>query len=139
MEKYPHYLERLQNATRKFWDKAALNSIGGESFTYGQMATQIEKFHLVFEALGIKKGDKIALHARNGARWGMAYLAVNTYEAVIVPILADFTPESAAFLTNHSESIILFTNEDKWKQMDIARMPLVKLVIDDDNWNVNMV
>ena len=135
MEKYPHYLERLQNATRKFWDKAALNSIGGESFTYGQMATQIEKFHLVFEALGIKKGDKIALHARNGARWGMAYLAVNTYEAVIVPILADFTPESAAFLTNHSESIILFTNEDKWKQMDIARMPLVKLVIDDDNWN----
>ena len=135
MDKYPHYLERLQNATRKFWDKAALNSIGGDSFTYGQMATQIEKFHLVFEALGIKKGDKIALHARNGARWGMAYLAVNTYEAVIVPILADFTPESAAFLTNHSESIILFTNEDKWKQMDIARMPLVKLVIDDDNWN----
>ena len=104
MDKYPHYLERLQNATRKFWDKAALNSIGGDSFTYGQMATQIEKFHLVFEALGIKKGDKIALHARNGARWGMAYLAVNTYEAVIVPILADFTPESAAFLTNHSRT-----------------------------------
>ena len=135
MEKYPHYLERLQNATRKYWDKAALNSIGGDSFTYGQMATQIEKFHLAFEALGVKKGDKIALHARNGARWGMAYLAVNTYEAVIVPILADFTPESAAFLTNHSESIILFTNEDKWKAMDIALMPLVKLVIDVDTWN----
>ena len=136
MEKYPHYLERLQNATRKYWDKAALNSIGGESFTYGQMAVQIEKFHLVFEALGVRKGDKIALHARNGARWGMTYLAVNTYEAVIVPILADFTSESAAFLTNHSESIILFTNEDKWKQMDIAKMPLVKLVIDDDNWGL---
>ena len=135
MEKYPHYLERLQNATRKYWDKAALNSIGGESFTYGQMATQIEKFHLAFEAIGVKKGDKIALHARNGARWGMAYLAVNTYEAVIVPILADFTPESAAFLTNHSESIILFTNEDKWKAMDIALMPLIKLVIDVDSWN----
>ena len=135
MEKYPHYLERLQNATRKYWDKAALNSIGGDSFTYGQMATQIEKFHLAFEALGVKKGDKIALHARNGARWGMAYLAVNTYEAVIVPILADFTPESAAFLTNHSESIILFTNEDKWKAMDLALMPLIKLVIDVDTWN----
>ena len=53
MEKYPHYLERLQNATRKYWDKAALNSIGGESFTYGQMATQIEKFHLAFDKLGI--------------------------------------------------------------------------------------
>ena len=40
MEKYPHYLERLQNATRKYWEKAALNSIGGESFTYGQMPTK---------------------------------------------------------------------------------------------------
>ena len=134
MANYPHYLERLQNATRKYWDKAALNSIGGESFTYGQMATQIEKFHLAFKALGVKKGEKIALHARNGARWGMAYLAVNTYEAVIVPILADFTPESAAFLTHHSESVILFTNEDKWKHMDIASMPLVRLVIDVDTW-----
>ena len=54
-------MERLQNATRKYWDKAALNSIGGDSFTYGQMATQIEKFHLAFEALGFKKGEKIAL------------------------------------------------------------------------------
>ena len=61
MEKYPHYLERLQNATRKYWEKAALNSIGGESYTYGQMATQIEKFHLVFDKLGIKNGEKIAL------------------------------------------------------------------------------
>ena len=67
MPNYPHYLERLQNATRKFWDKAALNSIGGDSFTYGQMATHIEKFHLAFDALGFKKGEKIALYARNGA------------------------------------------------------------------------
>ncbi len=33
MSKYPHYLERLQAATRKFWDKPALNNIGGETFT----------------------------------------------------------------------------------------------------------
>ena len=136
MEKYPHYLERLQNATRKYWDKAALNSIGGESFTYGQMATQIEKFHLVFDKLGIKKGEKIALWARNGARWGMSYLAVNTYETVIVPLLADFTPEGATFLVNHSESIALFTNEDKFKQMDIAQMPAVRFVVDIDSWKL---
>ena len=136
MSTYPHYLERLQNATRKYWHKAALNSIGGESFTYGQMATQIEKFHLVFEKLGLKKGDKIALWARNGARWGMAYLAVNTYETVIVPLLADFTADNATFLVNHSESIALFTNEDKYAQMDIQRMPAVKFVVDVDNWKL---
>ena len=136
MSTYPHYLERLQNATRKYWHKAALNSIGGESFTYGQMATQIEKFHLVFEKMGLKKGDKIALWARNGARWGMAYLSVNTYETVIVPLLADFTADNATFLVNHSESVALFTNEDKFAQMDIQKMPAVKFVVDVDSWRL---
>ncbi len=131
-----HYLSRLQKATRKYWHKAALNSIGGESFTYGQMATQIEKFHLVFEQLGFRKGDKIALCARNGARWGMVYLAVNTYETVIVPILPDFTPESVNYLVDHSESIMLFTNADKWKKLDISKMPLIKIVVDVDTWDI---
>ena len=134
MSNYPHYLERLQAATKKFWNKPALNNIGGETFDYAQMATRIEKFHLVFEKLGFKKGDKIAICAQNGARWGMAYLAVNTYETVIVPILADFTPESVNHLVNHSESIALFTNEAKWKKLDIAKMPLLRLVIDVDTW-----
>ena len=135
MEKYPHYLERLQNATKKYWDKVALNTIGGESFSFGQMATQIEKFHLAFEALGFKKGEKIALYAANGARWGMVYMAVNTYETVIVPLLADFTPENASFLVNHSDSVALFTNAAKWKNMDIARMPNIRLVINVDDWS----
>lgn len=134
MSTYPHYLERLQAATRKFWDKPALNNIGGETFNYAQMATQIEKFHLVFEKLGFRKGDKIAICAQNGARWGMAYLAVNTYGTVIVPILADFTPESVNHLVNHSESLMLFTNADKWKQLDVAKMPLLKIAVDVDSW-----
>ena len=131
-----HYLARLCNATRKYWDKVALNSIGGESFSYGQMATQIEKFHLVFKALGIEKGDKIALCAKNGARWGMAYLAVNTYESVIVPILADFTPDSVGHLVDHSDSIALFTDSERWKKLDKSTMPKLRLVIDIDSWNL---
>ena len=50
-----HYLARLQNATRNYWNKSALNTLDGESFTYGQMATLIEKFHLLFEKAGFKK------------------------------------------------------------------------------------
>lgn len=130
MKKYPHYLERLQAATRKFWDKPALNNIGGETFTYAQMARTIARFHVLFENSGIKKGDKIALCAQNGARWGFAYLAVNTYETIIVPILADFKPDSVMGLVNHSDSIALFTDSDKWSKMDIAKMPKVRFVLD---------
>ncbi len=131
-----HYLARLQNATKKYWDKPALNNIGGESYTYGQMARSIERFHIVFEKAGIAKGDKIALCARNGARWGISYLAVNTYEAVIVPILYDFLPDSVSYLVDHSESRILFTDSEKWEKMDIAKMPGVQVVLDIDSWNL---
>ncbi len=51
-----HYLTRLQNATRKYWNKSALNTLGGESFTYSQMATLIEKFHIFFDKAGLQKG-----------------------------------------------------------------------------------
>ena len=136
MPNYPHYLQRLQDATKKYWDKPALNTIGGDSFTYAQMATDIARVHIVFEKAGFKKGDKIALCANNGARWGFAYLAVNTYETVIVPILADFTPESVMGLVNHSESIALFTNAARWAKMDAEKMPALKVVFDVDNWKV---
>ena len=57
--KYPHYLHSLQDATRKDWNKPALNTIGGDSFTYAQMATDIARFHIVFEKAGFRKGDII--------------------------------------------------------------------------------
>ena len=138
MEKkvYPHYLQRLQDATRKYWDKPALNTLGGDSFTYSQMATDIARFHIVFEKAGFKKGDKIALCANNGAKWGFAYLAVNTYETVIVPILADFTPESVMGLVNHSDSVALFTNAARWAKMNPEKMPALQVAFDVDTWKV---
>ena len=131
-----HYLSLLQNATGKFWDKSALNTIDGESFTYAQMATLIEKFHIFFETVGLEKGQHIALWARNSARWGMSYLAINTYEAVVVPILADFTPESVEFLIDHSDSIAMLTNADKFAKLDMSKLPQVKVVMDVDNLKI---
>lgn len=124
-----HYFTRLQEVMRAHWDSAALSNYKGESFTFGEVATHIEKFHIFFESAGIKKGDKIALCAKNSARWAVSFLAVNTYGAVVVPILADFHPESINALTDHSESKLLITDADMWKKLDIGKMPLLKGVI----------
>lgn len=133
MRTYDHYLTRLQNAVRKYWNKSALNTIGGESINYAQMAELIEKFHLFFKKIGVKKGDHIALWAKNSARWGMSYLAVNTYETVIVPILSDFTADTVMKLIDHSDSIGLLTNAEKWKELDPAKIPGIKFVIGVDH------
>lgn len=124
-----HYFARLQNAIRLYWDKPAVCNYRGETFTYGQLATQIERFHIFFEACGLKKGDRIAICAKNTARMAVSFLSVNTYKTVVVPILSDFTPESVNHLVDHSESLMLFTDSDIWAKLDKSKMPLVKAVI----------
>lgn len=132
-----HYLKRLEESIKSYWDNPALGNYGGETFTFGQIAAQIEKLHLFFKQIGIQKGDKIALCAKNTARWGMSFLAGNTYEAVMVPILADFNPESVKALINHSESVILFTDNELWQKLNISEMPSVKAVISTTDFNLH--
>ena len=124
-----HYFTRLEEAMKANWERPALGNYRGEVFTFGDVATNIAKLHVLYETIGLKKGEKIALCAKNSARWGIAFFSANTYEAVVVPILADFHPDSVNTLVDHSESTVLFTDNDIWAKLDITRMPTVKAVV----------
>ena len=131
-----HYFTRLEEAVKANWERPALGNFRGELFTFGEFATQIAKFHVFFEAIGLKKGDKVALCAKNSARWGVTFFAANTYEAVLVPILADFHPDSVNSLVDHSESVILLTDTDIWNKLDITKMPTIKAVISSSDFSL---
>ena len=131
-----HYLTRLEQTVKNNWNRDALMNYRGEGFTFGELATQIAKFHAFFEAIGIKKGDKVALCAKNSARWGVTFFAANTYEAVLVPILADFHPDSVNSLVDHSESVLLLTDTDIWAKLDITKMPQLKAVISSSDFSL---
>ena len=124
-----HYFTRLQEAMTANWERTALGNFRGETFTFGEVASNIAKLHVLYDAIGLKKGDKVALCAKNSARWGIAFFSANTYEAVVVPILADFHPDSVNTLVDHSESTVLFTDSDIWAKLDIEKMPAVKAVV----------
>ena len=124
-----HYFTRLEESIKAHWNRPALGNFRGELFTFGEVATNIAKLHILYEKTGLKKGDKVALCAKNSARWGVAFFSANTYEAVVVPILADFHPESVNSLVDHSESKVLFTDADIWAKLDISQMPQVQAVV----------
>ena len=131
-----HYLARLEQAIKNNWERPAVANFRGESFTFGQMAERIERLHIFFRNIGLKKGDKVALCAKNSARWGITFFAANTYEAVLVPILADFHPDSVNSLVDHSESVVLLTDTDIWNKLDITKMPTVKVVISSSDFSL---
>ena len=131
-----HYLWKLQETVKSCWDKNALCNYGGESFTFRDLATNIEKFHILFEQSGIRKGDKVAICAKNTARWAVSFFAINTYGSVAVPILCDFHPESINHLVDHSESIALFVDGDIWAKLDVSKMPLLKSVVNVQDFTI---
>ena len=131
-----HYLDRLEQTCKSHWTEDALCDYKGDKFTYCDFATQIEKFHLFFEKVGLKKGDKVAVCAKNTARWGVSFFSINTYEAVAVPILVDFHPDSINSLVDHSESKILFTDSDIWPKLKKEEMPQIKVVISSTDFSL---
>lgn len=93
------------------WDSPAVTNFGGVTYTYAQLAEGIAKYHILFEGAGIKKGDKVALYARNSAEWVIAYFATLTYDAVTVPFLPDFLPSAVAELGEFSECKLVIADD----------------------------
>ena len=131
-----HYLNRLQESIKAKWNTPALSDYRGETFTFANFATEIARLHTIYRKLGVNVGDKIALAAKNSSRWAMAFLSVTTYRAVAVPILCDFTPEAITNLTAHSDSVILFTEPRIFEEMEVEKMPEVRIVINLEDYSV---
>jgi long-chain acyl-CoA synthetase len=119
-ERFVAYIEQ---GIYKNWNLPALSDYGGESMTYAEVGQHILRFHLLFDRLGIRKGDKIALVGKNSARWCCVYLSVVSYGAVIVPILPDFKPNDIQSIINHSDSLLLFSSDTFYQAADLAQMP----------------
>ena len=113
-----HFVSLLNDSVKENWSSPAVTNFGGITYTYGQMAEQIAKYHILFAEAGIKKGDKVALYARNSAEWVIAYFATLTYEAVSVPFLPDFIPAAVADLGSFSECKLLIVDDIAFNSLE---------------------
>lgn len=113
----------IENSIRENWELTALSDFKGVSYNYKDIARKIEKMHILMEAAGVKKGDKIAICGRNSSHWAVAFFATLTYGAVVVPILHEFKPDNIHHIVNHSESKLLFVGDVVYENIDKSKMP----------------
>ena len=123
----------IQESLQKHWDLDGLSDYGLQTFHYKDVARIIEKLHIILEASGVERGDKVAICGRNSARWGIAFLATLTYGAVAVPILHEFHPEQIHDIVNHSESKLLFVGDQVWPKLDASKMPGLEGIFGNSN------
>lgn len=115
-----NYLKLIENTAKRKWNGPALRDRGGVSYTYAEMCDRIGLLHSLFRAASLRKGDKIAVCGKNSSNWAISFIAANAYGCVAVPLLSDFHPEGISQLTAHSESRLLFVDEDIWKKVSVC-------------------
>lgn len=136
-----NFINLYESSFKKNWDLPALTDYkGGTSYTYGELAAEIARLHLLFTALGIQKGDKVSLIGKNHSSWAVVFMAAITHGAIIVPILHEFNPESMENIIAHSDSKLVFVNNSLWKALDgekvtvpVIATPSYSLVKGDDD------
>jgi len=123
MNDIPSFNSNIEKAIKDNWLLDALTDYKGQTLQYHDVARKIEKLHIMMEAAGIQKGDRIAVCGRNSAHWAVAFLATVTYGAVVVPILHEFNGEQIHNIVNHSESRLLFVGDYVVKTIMADEMP----------------
>ncbi len=118
-----NFIKLYENSFRENWDLPCYTDYGEDiSFTYGQVAEEIARLHLLFKHCSLRRGEKIAIIGKNNTKWCIAYMATITYGAIVVPILQDFNPNDVHHIVSHSESVFLFTSDTIWDNLEEEKM-----------------
>jgi long-chain acyl-CoA synthetase len=126
----------FENSFKKNWNRPALSNYNQNTLYYKDVAREIARLHLFFEACGLSQGDKVAVCGRNQVNWAISYLAAMTYGAVVVPILHEFQPVNLRHLVAHSDARILFVGDIIWRGLSELDLPGVEVIVTMNDFTV---
>ena len=122
----------IDQSCELYAERPALSNVDGEPITYGQLRQQINQVIALMGEQGIGKGDRVAILSQNMPAWGIAYLAITSMGAVVVPILVDFHVSEILHILKHSEAKMVFVSSLHYEKIGYADLdPMPQLVILD--------
>ncbi len=138
MNSIPSFNSYIEQSIINNWHLDALTDYKGATQQYHDVARKIEKLHILFENSGVIKGDKIAVCGRNSSQWAVAFLAIVTYGAIVVPIQNEFKPEQIHNIVNHSESKMLFVGDVVATEINAEEMPSLEGIVYLPDFSLNL-
>jgi long-chain acyl-CoA synthetase len=106
-------LTNIQEAAHRYPHNIAIQVKMGEryqQYTYQDLIGQIASVARALSEKGISAGDRVALLSENRPEWIIAYLAVVSFGAVIVPLDAQLMDKEVALLVASSEAAAIFVS-----------------------------
>jgi long-chain acyl-CoA synthetase len=74
------------------------------------LRTAVEEVSMGLRALGVEKGDKVAILSENRPEWAIADLAILAIGAADAPVYSTLTPAQVLYILNDSESKVVFVS-----------------------------
>ena len=130
------FLGIIEQSIRNHWDQPVMTNYESKTLNYSDFAREIDQLHDIFKAAGIQRGDKISLCGKNSSNWAIVFFATLSYGAVSVNILNEFNKTSIQFIVDHSDSKVLFTDENIWKEIDENAIPKAETIFSLDNFSL---
>jgi len=121
--------EMLRNSFANYGELPSLVFVGEENRTYSQLDTAINLVVHQLIAIGVAKGDKVVILSSNMPNWGVAYFAIATIGAVVVPILPDFSVTEIFNIITHSESKVIFVSKNLLAKVEQFKTDPSKVII----------
>lgn len=124
-----HFLDR---AVTLYGDKEAIISFESDrKFTYRQLNSRVNQLSRGLQSLGIQKGDKIAYLAPNTIEMLEGFYGIYQVGGVMVPLNIRLKPSDYQFILNHSESKVLFVDQELYHLIEPIKQNLetVKTII----------
>jgi long-chain acyl-CoA synthetase len=118
----------IKQTVERHGNRPALTMVDAEPITYQQLDSLIDDVIDMMRDHGIQKGDRVAILSQNMPHWGVAYLAITSMGAIVVPILVDFHLSEILQIIRHSGAKAIFVSAlhyDKVAYSDLDPMPVM--------------
>jgi len=95
--------------------------IAGRRLTYGELHTSVEEMAHGLRALGVKRGDHVAVCMGNTLEWVVFFYAAAAIGAVTVPVNTRFKPDELAYCLAQADVKLLLV-VDRFLRIDFVSM-----------------
>lgn len=103
--------EFVETSARRYPDKPAIIYYGNR-ITFRELKEQVDRVAGALHALGVQKGDRVALYMQNCPQFVIAFYGILRANAVVVPINPMLLPEELAYLLQDSGSRVVFAAQE---------------------------
>jgi len=127
--RWPTLPELLALTASRFPDKDCFTIYEPDrvSLTYREALGKAEAVARKLRSIGIGRGDKVAVTGKNSPEWAVAYFAVLTAGAVVVPLDYQLPASELSNLIRAGDVIALFVDEEKEAELK-SSCPSLKAV-----------